>query len=425
MRWRFFEAFNLSLPIPLSILEFFRGHLEAVAHFDQMGIINLSLIRVSSVVGSPGALQWGLAMLFSTGMGTSEVTGRIPELPKVELGMADWRDGLVVRVPNWLGDACMAFPALSALRSLLPANCGLFVVSPPSLASLFDALDIVDVVVPLHAAHSAWSVGDRKRVAKLSAGVGLLMNNSLRDAFYFRLARIPRLYGMAARGRSFLLNRAFPAPKGQVRHAARYLAMAMALGAPSWDGALPNTGDAKEPEIMPEEALAAINAENLLVVAPGAAYGLSKRWPGKFFNDICRRWIEERGGAVAVLGAPGEEEAAALAVKDLPLGKAFNLAGRTDIADVAHVLKASRAVVANDSGIMHLAAVLGVPGVAVFGSTDPLSTPPVSDKWKLLSAGLECSPCFKRVCPNGTYDCLNSVTPEMVWNALEANTCQV
>ena len=358
-------------------------------------------------------------MLFSKGMRALDVTGVIPKLPRVELGGADWRDGLAVRVPNWLGDACMALPALSVLRSLLPVNCGLFVVSPPSLASLFEALDIADVVVSLHAAHSAWSAGDRKRVAKLNAGVGLLLNNSLRDAFYFRLARIPRLYGMAARGRSLLLTRAFPPLRRRVRHAARYLAMAEALGAPPWDGVLPNFSDVKEPETMPEEALAAIDAENLLVVAPGAAYGPSKRWPGEFFNDICRRWIEERGGAVAVVGAPGELEAAALAAKDLPHGKAFNLAGRTDIADVAHVLKASKAVVANDSGIMHLAAVLGIPGVAVFGSTDPQSTPPVSDKWKLLSAGLECAPCFKRICPHGTYECLKAVTPDMVWRALD------
>jgi len=262
-----------------------------------------------------------------------------------------------------------------------------------------------------------------RAVSKLHAGVALLFNNSLRDAVHFRMARTPRMYGMAARGRSILLTRAFHIPKkgkggvGGTRHAARYLAMAMALGAPPWDGAEFAFHEIKEPESMSSDVLRAAGSAKLLAVAPGAAYGPSKRWPSGNFREVCRRWIKG-GGDVAILGAPGEEEVAAEVADGLSAGNTFNLAGVTDLGDAIHVLKRASAVVANDSGIMHLSAVLGVPGVAVFGSTDPDATPPVSDKWRLLSAGLDCAPCFERTCRSGSYKCLELVTPDMVWSAL-------
>jgi heptosyltransferase-2 len=300
----------------------------------------------------------------------------------------------------------------------------LFVVCPPSLKVLFESMDIVDAVVALGGAHRAWTSADTRAVSKLNAGVCLLLNNSLRDAVYFRFLRIPRIYGMAARGRSIFLSRAFRVPKsgkggvGGTRHAARYLALAEALGAPSWDGRLPEICVEKEPEILSSGVLGALSSKKLLAVAPGAAYGPSKRWPAEFFNEICGRWIDS-GGDVAVLGAPGEEDAADAAVQGFPLGRAFNLAGRTGLDDVVLILKYASAVVANDSGVMHLSAVLGGRGVAVFGSTDPEATPPVSDKWTLLHAGLDCSPCFERECPSGSYECLRKTTPDMVWDKLK------
>jgi heptosyltransferase-2 len=355
----------------------------------------------------------------------SGIIGEVPRLPRVELELSDWRDGLIVRVPNWLGDACMAFPALSVLRRLLPVECGLFVVCPPSLGALFESLAGVDAVVALSGAHKAWSSRDFRAVSKLNAGVGLLLNNSLRDAIHFRMSRVPRLYGMAARGRSIFLTRAFRVPKkgkggvGGTRHAARYLALAEALGAPSWDGVPPHVSSAKEKEILAVGVSAALAAPRLLAVAPGAAYGPSKRWPAAKFNDICRRWVDS-GGTVAVLGAPGEEGAASETARGLPGDSVFDFSGKTDLGDVVEILRSATAVVANDSGIMHLSAVLGGRGVAVFGSTDPGATPPVSEKWRLLSAGLDCSPCFERRCPSGGYACLEAITPDMVWEALDS-----
>ena len=352
--------------------------------------------------------------------------GDIPQFPVIKINNSDWRDGMVVRTPNWLGDAVMAIPALIQLSKIIPDSCGLFVVVPPGLKDLYESLDCVDVVIALHKAHSAWSTEDKLSLKKLRAGIGHLQNNSLRDALYFKFARIPKLYGAAKRGRSILLHRSFKFPKikegklNRLHHAGRYLSMAYAMGAPEWNGELPLFNQAKEPEIMSCEVRKVLEWDKLLVVAPGAAYGEAKRWPSENFHEICRRWIE-CGGEVAIIGTSAEQEVAANVANGLDQDRVANLAGITDMPDLIEILKHADQCVANDSGIMHLSAILGGRGAAIFGSTDPTSTSPVSTKWKIFFERQECAPCFSRTCQFGHYNCLKKITPDMVWGAIGEN----
>lgn len=345
--------------------------------------------------------------------------GETPTFAKVKINQHDWKDGIVVRAPNWLGDAIMAIPAMMQLKQIVPENCGFFVVVPPGLKELFASLDFVDMVIPLHKAHSPWSRKDIKSVKLTNPGIGLLMNNSLRDAFYLKVARVPRLYGAAARGRSFLLKESFNFPKienlhlNKLHHAGRYLSMVYALGAPAWNGELPQFNNLKEQEITTSEVLALLKCKKVLVVAPGAAYGEAKRWPSKYFNEVCSFWIKN-GGSVAIIGTKAEEEVAKEVAKGLPEDKVHNLTGKTDMQDLLNILKHADMCVANDSGVMHMSAILGKKGVAIFGSTDPTSTSPVSRKWKILYKKQKCAPCFGRTCPFGTYKCLRDIEPEMV-----------
>ena len=353
----------------------------------------------------------------------SEITlpdfGEILKFPPVDIDNSDWRDGLVVRTPNWLGDAVMAIPALFQLSKIVPEYCGVFVVVPPGLKDLFNALDFVDRTVVLNQAHAAWTAEDINSVEKLRAGIGHLQNNSLRDAYYFRRAKIPKLYGAAKRGRSFLLSKSFKFPKIKkgklncLHHAGRYLSMAYALGAPEWDGELPSFSSLKEDELVSCEVRRVLGSEKLLVVAPGAAYGPAKQWPAEYFREVCSSWIDA-GGMAAVIGTPKEIPVAETVVAGLSEDKIANLAGKTDMPDLFEILKHAEQCVANDSGIMHLSAILGGQGVALFGSTDPSSTSPVSTKWKILFEQEPCAPCFKRVCPEGHYRCLRKITPQMV-----------
>jgi heptosyltransferase-2 len=343
--------------------------------------------------------------------------GAVPTLPAVSLAIGDWRDGLVVRMPNWLGDSVMALPALLQMRRRLPECCGLFVVCAPGLADLFAALPIVDQVIPLAAAHRTWRRADRIRLSRTRAGVGLLCSNSLRDAIAFRFAGIPRLFGAAARGRSLLLTRAFRFPPRRDRelhglhHAGRYLAMAQALGAAPWPGDFPAFAPRTEPETTPPEVLAAMDLPRFLAVAPGAAYGDAKRWPEENFLAVCRDWLAD-GGSVVLLGAGAEAAVAARIAEQLPPQHVANLAGRTTLATLLPVLGRATACLANDSGLMHLAAALGIPGVAIFGSTDPSATGPLSSRWTILHRRESCSPCFCRTCPRGDAICLRKITPQ-------------
>lgn len=348
--------------------------------------------------------------------------GQVPVLPRFEIGAERWRDGLLIRTPNWLGDAVMTLPAMFQLRKLIPHDCGLFVVCPPGLKDFFESIPIVDLTVPLHSAHSAWSKADRHSVRNLTAGACLMFNNSLRDTIYLRLAYLPMIFGTSRRMRSLIMTKAWNLPHvkrgtlNKMHHTARYLAMAYALGAPEWDGSMPGFTPSCEEETMPQELIEVLKpGPGIMAIAPGAAYGEAKRWPAESFNAVAKNWIE-KGGRVAVLGAKAEQPVAEAVMKGLSKDAAFNLCGRTSMKELILLLNNSKICIANDSGTMHLAAAAGIPGVAIFGSTDPSSTSPLSVRWKILYERQDCSPCFRRECPLETdkYRCLKAITPEAV-----------
>ena len=326
-----------------------------------------------------------------------------------------WRNGVVVRMPNHLGDAVMALPALMELKKIIPENCGLFVIAPAYMTGLFESIPIVDTIVPLNSIHAMWSKEERYEVKQLRAGAIILFNNSPRDAFSARLAGIPELYGAACRGRSMLLTRALRFPRrepGNPKHShqtMRYLAITSSLGAPEWKGELP--------EITPKEPLNELAPEikdicrhpQLLLLCAGAAYGAAKRWPEKSFNAVARYWLRH-GGIVAVLGSKGEYEIGVNVCAGLPENKVFNLCGKTGMRELIHLFKSSVYTVANDSGLMHLGAILDTHGIVPFGPTDFSDTGPITQKWKILSDQVPCSPCLRHTCPKGEKICMTPLT---------------
>ena len=353
--------------------------------------------------------------------------GEIPVFPVTKPDRYDWRDGVLIRTPNWLGDIVMTLPAMMQLRRAVPEKCGIFVACPKGLAPVFHALpDLVDKVVELRDAHRFPTRAEMSEIRALYAGIGILFNNSFRDALWMKAALIPRLYGAAARNRSWLLTRAFQFPKRQDRvlnrphHAAKYLSMSMALGAPAWDGSLPEFRIPYEPECASDAVRKAVESEHVLAVAPGAAYGAAKRWDTERFQEVCRWWLEEKKGYVVVLSARNEAELASAAVEGLSGDHVIDLAGKTTLTELMKSLQNAEMCVANDSGNMHLSAVLGGKGVAPFGPTDPAATSPVSAKWSILFNKQECAPCFKRVCPNGSKKCLTCITAQDVITRIQS-----
>jgi heptosyltransferase-2 len=157
-------------------------------------------------------------------------------------------------------------------------------------------------------------------------------------------------------------------------------------------------------------------------LCPGAEYGPAKRWPARYYASVARRYLSA-GWHVWLFGSD----------KDQPVGQEINrlcddrcddLTGRTSLGQAIDLMSLASAAVSNDSGLMHVAAALGLPLVAVYGSSDPGFTPPLSNSARIARLGLECSPCFKRECPLGHLDCLNRLTPDRIMAQLDELTKQ-
>lgn len=150
----------------------------------------------------------------------------------------------------------------------------------------------------------------------------------------------------------------------------------------------------------------------IAVFCPGAEFGPAKRWPVQYFAELGQRLFEQ-GYAIWLVGSPKDKE---VADKIVALGNshAINLCGTTDLSDALALIANANLVVSNDSGLMHIAAALDIPMLAIFGSSSPRFTPPLSAKAEVLRLDLPCSPCFKRECPLGHFNCMMQLTPQEV-----------
>ena len=184
-----------------------------------------------------------------------------------------------------------------------------------------------------------------------------------------------------------------------------------------------------EPVLIPDAAnrAAAMRAMHLtsrrpaVILCPGAEFGPSKRWPPTHFADLARRFLE-RGLQVWLVGSPNDKIAAnaVIAAAGESAREIRDLAGHTDLGTAIDLLSAGALVVSNDSGLMHAAAAVGVPLIALFGSSSPVFTPPLSDSARVARIEIECSPCFKRECPLGHFRCMRDLAPEQVYNLARA-----
>ncbi|MBQ7394019.1 MAG: lipopolysaccharide heptosyltransferase II [Lentisphaeria bacterium] len=346
-----------------------------------------------------------------------------PDFPVEKIPEEEWRNGLIVRMPNWLGDAVMALPALWQLKKILPENCALGVVAPAGQRAFYHSLPWLDVLIPLVDLHRHWRKDTRRKIRRIKFGAGLLFNNSLRDTIEMRLCGVSPLFGTAARCRGIFLKRSFhfvPPKAGRLRkchHTNCYLAEAYALGAPRWDGTLPEIRIAQDLVQMPAEVRDLCSHPKMLILGAGAAYGAAKRWSSESYNAVAADWIS-KGGIVVAVGGPSEKPIGEEIGHGLDPRKYYNMMGKTDLFALMHLLKSAAAAVANDSGVMHLTAALGTPGVAVFGSTDHTSTGPISSSWKLVCTDQPCSPCFCRTCPKKDPKCMKRIEPQTVIRAL-------
>lgn len=344
----------------------------------------------------------------------------------------------LVIAPQWIGDAVMTEPLL---RRLAARGERLTVGALPWVAPVYRAMPQVAEVVEFPFAHGGLQWQARRALARALQGrfqTAYVCPNSLKSALLPWLAGIPRRVGYQGEMRLGLLTQRLPnPPKGQrPPMVAFYSALS---GQPHLQGDRPAL---QVPAAQVQAVLAQhhLTQGGYLVLVPGAEYGPAKRWPVARFAALAQQ-LQARGETVLLLGstkeaALGDEICAqaqplgdgASATSAVATQRCRNLAGRTPLDEALALIAGARAMVSNDTGLMHVAAALDVPQVALFGSSSPRHTPPLSPLARVIwlkddaayQPALDCAPCFARTCPLGHLRCLNDITPERVLQALDA-----
>jgi heptosyltransferase II len=322
--------------------------------------------------------------------------------------------------PAWIGDLVMAHSLVRLLIERQPA-VAVDLLVPASTAALGARLPGVDRVLQLDVAHGELALGRRRQFGRTLRDQGytqaIVLPNSFKSALVPWWARIPRRTGWLGEQRYALLNDIRRQPAQHARMVERFVALGLEPGA-ALPRALPLprvTADAARGMALTRQLGLTLDAP-LLVLCPGAEYGIAKRWPAAHFAAVATHWVA-RGGEVWLLGSPAEAPIGAAmraALSPAVAAAVHDLIGRTDLLAAVDLLALAARVVTNDSGLMHVAAALGRPVIGVFGSTSPTLTPPLAPDAEALTLALECSPCFARECPLGHLRCLRELGPEQV-----------
>lgn len=328
--------------------------------------------------------------------------------------------------PQWIGDAVMTQPLIAALRA---QGQVVTVGALPWVAPVYRAMAEVHHVIEFPFAHGSLQWGARRELAKSLRGQfqrAVVCPNSLKSALLPWWAGIRERVGYRGEARWGLLTTGLPNPPRHDRGSmvAHYLALA--------GGAQGGSGAPARPvlRVAPDARAGVRHTWNLndrgyYVFAPGAEYGPAKRWPPQHFAALA----DTLDAPVLLLGSANDavlcREIMALSSR-APHSPCINLAGSASLDEAMALIASARALVSNDSGLMHIAAALGTPQVAVFGSSSPSHTPPLSDVARVVwlkndatyRPALACAPCFARSCPLGHTRCMQDLGPARVADAL-------
>jgi heptosyltransferase-2 len=295
---------------------------------------------------------------------------------------------ILIRATNWVGDAVMCLPALSAVRERFP-RAHIAILAKPWVADLYRRESFADEVI-LYKSASRWKISTGLRARGFDCAI--LLQNAFEAAWIAWLARIPNRIGYRRDGRSLLLTQAVPVPKrGEIPRHERFYYLELLRRAGIIDRLPENSAIRLTPP--------AASKKKMIGVSPGAAYGRAKQWLPQRFAEAAGTLATARGASIALFGSQSEralcsEVAALLAGCDVT-----NHAGETTLAQFIELAAQCELFLTNDSGAMHIASALGVPTVAIFGATDDAATGPTGPRAKVVRQQVECSPCLLRECP--------------------------
>ena len=324
---------------------------------------------------------------------------------------------ILIVAPNWIGDALLAQPLFARLLQKQPGTT-VDALAPPWTVPVLRRMPEIADVIDAPFAHGELKLGARWRLGRSlqprAYDEAIVLPNTFKSALIPFFAGIPLRTGFAGELRYGLLNRVHRLDENALPlMAERYAQLAE-------EPRSPPSRPLAEVRLRVDQANLAAALERLelsrskpvVAFCPGAEYGPAKRWPARHFADLAKT-LAARGRAVWLFGSGKDREIGEEIVR-LASGAAINLCGKTDLASAIDLLSLAEVVVSNDSGLMHVAAAVGRPVVALYGSSSPEHTPPLGRTFRIVRTGIDCSPCYARECPLGHFKCMNELAPERV-----------
>jgi heptosyltransferase-2 len=332
---------------------------------------------------------------------------------------------IIIRSTNWVGDAVLTTPAVRAVRKNFP-DAEITILAKPWVAPIFYNNPHIDHVIHYEAdgRHRGW-LGKVRLVKALRKGkfdLAILFQNAFEAAILHYLAGVPNRLGYDTDNRRFLLTHSIemtPRLK-QIHEIDYYLGILQAVGL-QLDGRdltlrVTDQERNRASDVLKKQHME--TRDKLIGVSPGATYGSAKRWAPERYAALCDKIHESHGARIIIFGGPGEERTGYRVVESMK-HSSVNLCGKTTLRETAALIERCRLFVTNDSGLMHVAAALSVPLVAIFGSTNPITTGPSSLKSRVVRAFVPCSPCLKPECPTD-HKCMANISVDRVYAETDA-----
>jgi heptosyltransferase-2 len=317
--------------------------------------------------------------------------------------------------PAWVGDMVMAQGLFMALKQMR-AEAQIDVIAPDWTRALLERMPEVSQIFSLPFKHGEFSLTKRfslgKTLQKERYNEAIVLPNSWKSALIPFAARIPKRTGWLGEMRFGLLNHIFYLDKKKYPlMVERFIAL---------------TGEKLpifHPKLTVKPATQTLQKFNittdkpLVALCPGAEFGPSKRWPENYYAEVAR-YLLEKNKNVLLMGSQ-KDDLITSKINEFTQNRCYNLAGKTTLGEAIDLMAQTSQVITNDSGLMHIAAALNKPLIAIYGSTDPNFTPPLTDNAKILSITLDCRPCFQRECPLKHHRCMNDLPPQRVIEVLD------
>lgn len=329
----------------------------------------------------------------------------------------------LVVAPSWIGDAVLSQPMLAKLVNLDPTTC-IEVLAPKWVLPVYRRMSEVTGTIENPFGHGQLALAARYRLGRTLERRGYtnayVLPNSLKSALIPWFARIANRVGYRGEMRYGLLTDRRNLDKQALPLMVERFAWLAQSAASSIDRPVPH------PRLQVDRNQIKVTLDRLGLTAPkrvacfcpGAEYGPAKRWPTEHFANLATQLLD-RGFAVWLLGSSADKSVGDNIVRASDQS-VRNLCGSTSLDDAIDLLSTADLVITNDSGLMHIAAALDRPTVAIYGSSSPEFTPPLSSHARVVNLELQCSPCFARTCPLGHFDCMKAMGPDKVLATVEA-----